>query len=60
MTTIPAPRPPTCDDCPTVIDSEDVLWHGHCPCWPLWGHTLELEGLNQLWHYLEAQDANRS
>ena len=59
MVTKEPPRPPICTDCPIVIDSEDVLWDGYCPTFPTVGHTLELEGLNQLWTYLqETQSGN--
>ena len=51
--TLDNPKPPTCEDCGQEIDSEAILWEGPCPAQPLWGHTLDYEGICQMARYLE-------
>ncbi len=52
------PKPPTCVNCPEVIDTEDKMWNGYCEGFPQWGHMLRYQELNQLWIYVEATDDN--
>jgi len=60
MVTIPKPKPPTCESCGAVIDTnEDYLGDDVCPE-NSFGHFLGYHGIVQLIRYLEAEDDTAS
>lgn len=53
---VTVPKPPACENCHDLIDTEDKMWHDPCTEFPAWGHMLSADGLYQLWRYLEGED----